>query len=163
MKEVALPNLREIYGALENASLDLYGFAMVLHGGVAWSAEPDLLDVLLLGLENHWFTENEKEQLSHDEFRLEFFRALWQKCLGKTPQGKIGVELPLGHESMAFYKMPQVSRAAIYLRTKKKFSYSWIALIIGVPESLLQEEVERAREFLLGRRVKLPTVVEEEF
>lgn len=163
MKEVSLPSLQEVYSAMENASLDLYGFAMVLHGGLSWSAEPDLLDVLLLGLENHWFTENDKNQLSHEEFRIEFFRCLWQKCLGKTPQGKIGTDLPMGHEKMLFYKMPQVSRAAVYLRTKKKFSYSWISMILGVSETVLEEEVERGREFLLGRRVNIPAWSEEEF
>jgi hypothetical protein len=164
MKQVALPALQDVYTAMENASIDLYGFAMVCHNGVSFSAEPAILDVMLLGLENHWFTENEKNRLSHEEFRLEFFRSHWVKCMGMNPQGKIGTELPLGHEDMAFYKMPQISRAIIYLRTKKKFSYGWISMILGgLPEGIIEEEVERAREFLLGRRVKVPEWSEEEF
>ena len=33
-------------------------------------------------------------------------------------------------------------------------SYASISLILGVPEGLARSEVERSREFLLGRRVK---------
>ena len=53
--------------------------------------------------------------------------------------------------------------ASIAVRTKKKFSYASIALILGSPEALVRAEVEKAREFLLGRRLKAVEWSEEDF
>lgn len=154
MRRESLPSIQELYRSLERAAVDLYGFGVVCHEGAAWIAEPEILDTLLLGMENFWFTEDEEGALSHEEFRDEFFRVLWSKCRDKKVTVKIGTEVPLGHEEMAFYELPLLTRAALYLRTKKNFSYSLIAQILGTEEGIVQEEVERAREFLLGRRLK---------
>lgn len=163
MKREILPPMREVYRALEEAALDLYGFAMVCQGGAAWAAEPEILDTLLLGLENVWFNENMKGELSHLDFREDFFRVVWEKSQGKRPAVRIGTEVPLGHDEMPFYQLPQLARAALYLRTKKKFPYSTLSRIFGVAEPMVEEEVEKGREFLLGRRVRSLDWSEEEF
>jgi hypothetical protein len=156
--------MKEVYEALETAALDLYGFALVCHGGAPWAAEPEILETLFLGLENAWFGENDAGKLAHGEFREEFFRALWEKSKGQGKNAlRIGTDVPLGHEDMAFYQLSQLARAAIYLRTKKQFSYSSMSLVLGVDEPLVREEVERAREFLLGRRVRPFDWSEEDF
>jgi hypothetical protein len=155
MQQASLPPIKTVYRALENAAVDLYGFAVVCQGGAAWAAEPGLYDSLLLGLENFWFTEGHDGQLSHHEFREELFRAIWLKSRDKQhPPVKIGTDVPLGHEEMTFYQLPQSARAALYLRSKKHLSFSSIALILGSPEGVVRAEVEKAREFLLGRRVR---------
>ena len=154
--------IREVYNALELASLDLYGFAVVCQGGGAWSADPIVLDTLLLGLENHWFSDFEGNY-SHEEYREDFFRLLWKKSKGNMPIPKIGSDVPMGHEEMRFYQLPQFSRALLYLRTKKTFSYASLSLIFEVPAPILEEEVEKSREFLLGKRIKLPDWTEEDF
>lgn len=154
MKPESLPPIKSIYHAIENAAVDLYGFAVVCHGGAPWSAEPDVLDALLLGLENFWFVERGDGQLSHREFREEIFKAIWEKCRDKAVPVRIGTDVPLGHEEMVFYQLPQLARAAIFLRTKKHFAYASVALILGITEGMARSEVERAREFLLGRRVR---------
>lgn len=163
MRQESLPPLKETYEALESAALDLYGFAMACHGGAAISAEPQVLETLLLGLENFWFTEGDSGKLTHREFREDFFRMLWEKSSGKRNNARIGSELPLGHEEMAFYQLPQLARAALYLRTKKKFSYAAVGMVLGVAEAKVQDEVEKAREFLLGRRVMSLEWSEEDF
>lgn len=154
MRQESLLPMKETYEALEEAALDLYGFAMACHGGAALAAEPQVMEALLLGLENVWFTEGDAGKLTHKEFREDFFRVLWQKSVGKGNPTKIGGELPLGHEEMAFYQLPQLARAALFLRTKKRFAYPAVAMILGVAEPQVQEEVEKAREYLLGRRVR---------
>jgi hypothetical protein len=168
MKQASLPPIKTVYRALENAAVDLYGFAVVCHGGANWLAEPDLLDSLLLGLENVWFIEGEDGQLSHEEFREEIFKALWHRCQEREPGRprpvvRVGTDVPMGHEEMAFYHLPQLPRAALYLRTKKRFSYSSIALVLSCPEVVVRSEVEKAREFLLGRRVKAVDWSEDNF
>lgn len=163
MKRETLPPMKEVYQALEGAALDLYGFAMVCQGGAAWAAEPELLDTLLLGLENIWFTENSKGELGHHDFREDFFRVLWEKSRGQRPSARVGTDVPLGHDEMAFYQLPQLARAALYLRTKKKLPYSTLARVLGVAEPLVEAEVEKAREFLLGRRVRSFEWGEEDF
>lgn len=163
MQRESLPSVKSVYMALEDAAVDVYGFAVACHGGAPWMAEPDLLDTLLLGLENFWFTDEENGRLSHREFREELFKALWERCRSKQTPVKIGTDVPMGHEEMPFYKLPQLARAALFLRTKKRMSYVSIALILGVPEGLVRTEVERAREFLLGRRVKPLEWSEEDF
>lgn len=163
MERAHLPSLKSVYQALEDAAVDVYGFAVACHGGVTWAAEPELLDVLLLGLENFWFLEDEGGRFSHHEFREEFFRAFWERCRDKATPVRVGSDVPLGHDEMLFYKLPQVARAALFLRTKKRFSYAAIALVLGMPEALVRGEVERAREFLLGRRVKPMDWSEEDF
>jgi hypothetical protein len=155
--------MKETYEALESAAIDLYGFGMVCNGASAVAAEPEILDVMLLGLENAWFTEGDSGRLTHTEFREEFFRILWERSRGRRTPVRIGTDVPLGHEEMAFYQLPQLARAALYLRSKKRFPYPSIAMILGTPESRLQEEIERAREFLLGRRVSSPEWSEEDF
>ncbi|RZA07032.1 MAG: hypothetical protein EOP11_08795 [Proteobacteria bacterium] len=155
--------MKEIYAALESASVDLYGFSLVLHGGGGQFAEPAVLDTLLLGLENHWFTENDAGSLSHEEFREDFFRSLWERCRGAKGQVMLGTEVPLGHDEMAFYQLPQVARAALYLRVRKRFSYAGVAQTLGTGEGVVREEIERAREFLLGRRLKSVEWAEEDF
>ena len=154
MQTASLPPIKTIYRALENAAVDLYGFAVVCHGGAGWMAEPGLYDALFLGLESFWFTEGEDGQLSHQEFREELFKAVWEKSRDKATPVKIGTDVPLGHEEMPFYQLPQLARAAVFLRTKKRFAFSSIALILGSPEGVVRSEVEKAREFLLGRRVR---------
>jgi len=158
MKQASLPPIKSVYRALENAAVDLYGFSVVCHDGATWMAEPVLMDSLLLSLENFWFTESEDGQLSHLEFREVLFRALWKQCnesgVEKSTPIRIGTDVPMGHEEMAFYHLPQLPRAALYLRTKKRFSYAAIALVVGVSEGVVRAEVEKAREFLLGRRVR---------
>jgi len=163
MRPESLPPLKETYEALEAAAIDLYGFALTCHGGAAITAEPQILEVLLLGLENFWFTEGDSGTLTHQEFREDFFRTVWEKSAGHRTQARIGSELPLGHEEMAFYQLPQLARAALYLRTKKKFTYPAVAMVLGVPELKVQDEVEKAREYLLGRRVKSLEWSEEDF
>lgn len=163
MKQESLPPIKSIYRALENAAIDLFGFAVVCHGGASWAAEPDMLDSLLLGLESFWFTEDDNGQLSHREFREEFFRNLWHKCKDKSSPVRVGSEVPLGHEEMAFYHLPQFARAVLYLRTRKRFSYSSIALVLGHSEGVVRNEMEKAREFLLGRRVRAVEWSEENF
>jgi len=157
MKQESLPPIKSVYHALENAAVDLYGFAVICHGGANWAAEPDLLDALFLGLENTWFTDGDDGHLSHREFREELFRAIWERCKESrdrpTPV-RIGTDVPMGHDEMAFYHLPQLPRAALYLRTKKRFSYAAIALVVGSSEGVVRSEVEKAREFLLGRRVR---------
>jgi hypothetical protein len=154
MKRESLPSVKSVYQALEEAALDCYGFAVVCHGGVSWMAEPNLLDALLLGLENFWFNDDAAGRLSHHEFREELFKAVWERCRDRAQPAKIGTDVPLGHDEMPFFKLPQLARAALFLRTKKRMSYASISLILGVPEGLARSEVERSREFLLGRRVK---------
>lgn len=154
MKSESLPPIKTVYRALEDAAVDLYGFAVVCHGGAGWMAEPALLDSLLKGLESFWFPEGASGQPSHQEFREEFFKALWEKSRDKASPVKIGTDVPLGHDEMAFYQLPQMARAALYLRSKKRFAFSSIALILGSPEGVVRSEVEKAREVLLGRRVK---------
>lgn len=163
MKGESLPPMKEVYEALEEAALDLYGFAIVCQGGAVWAAEPEILDALLLGLENVWFNENENGRLSHKDFREDFFRVVWEKSQGKRPNARVGSEVPLGHEEMAFYQLPQLARAALFLRTKKKFQYDTLSRVLGVAEPVVEEEVEKAREFLLGRRVKSLEWSEEDF
>jgi len=155
MRSESLPQLKLVYRALEGAAIDLYGFAVVCHGGATWLAEPDLLDALFLGLESFWFTE-EESGLSHAEFREELFRALWERAKGRASPVRVGSEVPLGHEEMAFYQLSQVARAALYLRTRKRFDYASIALVLGLGESEARAEVEQARERLLGRSVRVP-------
>jgi hypothetical protein len=163
MRRESLPPMKEVYQALEDAAVDLYGFGVVCQGGSPIAADPEVLDTLLLGLENVWFNEDSKGVLSHLDFREDFFRVLWEKSYGKRPSVRIGSDVPLGHEEMAFYQLPQLTRAALYLRTKKKFTYPTISRVLGVPEPLLESEVEKAREFLLGRRVKELEWAEEDF
>lgn len=165
MKRASLPPLKETYAALEDAGLDLYGFALALHGGNALSAEPLLLDILLLGLENNWFTDWQGGRFSHREFREDFFRALWEKssAAGRVLPARVGAEVPLGHEEMSYYQLPQLARAALFLRAKKHFSYASLALIFSRREEVLRQEVESAREFLLGRRVKAPVDLGDDF
>ena len=165
MKRESLPPIKTIYHALEEAALDVYGFAIVCHGGIVWQAEPQVLEALLLGLESFWFVENDEGKLSHREFREEIFHAVWEKCRDKQrlQPVRIGTDVPLGHEEMAFYQLPLLARAALYLRTKKRFAYSSIALITGATEGAVRAEVEKAREFLLGRRLKPMEWSEEDF
>ncbi|HEY8280663.1 MAG TPA: hypothetical protein VIH99_13625 [Bdellovibrionota bacterium] len=165
MKPESLPPVKSIYLALEDAAVDVYGFAVICHGGAAWLAEPEVLESLLLSLENFWFVEDESGRLSHQEFREEVFRAIWEKSRDKQKAQpvRIGTDVPLGHEEMAFYKLPQLTRAALYLRTKKRFAYASIALVLGSAESNVRAEVERAREFLLGRRLKPMEWSEDDF
>ncbi len=155
--------IREVYHALENAAVDLYGFSIVCRGGAAWMGEPDLLDTLLLALENSWITENEHRLLSHMEFREEIFHMLWAKGRARQATVRVGEDVPLGHEEMAFYQLPIMVRAALYLRTKKKFSYDAIGRILGLGEGVVREEIERGREFLLGRRLSEFEWTEEKF
>lgn len=155
--------MRDIYRALEEAALDLYGFGVVCQGGATWAAEPEILDTLLLGLENIWFNENSKGVLSHLDFREDFFRVLWEKSKGKKPAVKIGTDVPLGHEEMEFYRLPQLARAALFLRTRKRLAYDTVARVLGAGEPQVREEVEKAREHLLGRRVKALNWSEEDF
>lgn len=165
MKRETLPPLKETYGALENAGLDLYGFAMVLHAGNTATAEAALLDTLLMGLENDWFTETVSQGagLTHNEFREDFFKDLWHRSRGASIAPRLGTEVPLGHDEMNFYRLPQLVRAALFLRTKKQLPYASLALILGQAEEQLRKEVERAREFLLGRQVRAFTAAEEDF
>lgn len=163
MRTESLPSIKELYSAIEGAAVDLYGFGMVCSSGVPWIAEPDILDVLMLGLEKFWFTENEEGAISHQEFREDLFKSLWEKCRGQVVKPQVGIDVPLGHDEMPFYKLPQLTRAALYLRSKKRMSYSSISLILGTPESLLREEIEKGREYLLGRRVRDLHWAEEEF
>lgn len=167
MKPESLPPLKTVYRALENASVDLFGFAVICHGGAPWSAEPDLLDALLLGLESFWFTEGDDGQLSHREFREELFKAVWERSKEggreKPMPARIGTDVPMGHDEMAFYQLPQLPRAALFLRTKKRFSYASIAMVVGIPEGVVRSEVEKAREFLLGRRVRVMEWSEDNF
>jgi hypothetical protein len=163
MRREILPSVKSIYSALEEAAVDLYGFAVACHGGVSWMAEPSLLDVLLLGLENSWFVDDDSGQLSHNEFREEFFKSIWDRSQEAAGSPKIGTDVPLGHEEMKFYSLPRAARAALFLRTKKHLSYASIALILGQSEGLVRGEVERAREFLLGRRLHAMEWSEEDF
>lgn len=121
-------------------------------------AEPVILDSLFLALENFWFLEDSNGQLSHKEFREEIFRTIWERsAVGASGQAgpvRIGTDVPLGHEEMVFYQLPQLTRAALFLRTKKHFAYTSVALVLGISEGTARGEVERAREFLLGRRLK---------
>lgn len=153
MRRENLPSIQELSRSLEAAAVDLYGFGVVCNGGAAWLAEPEILDTLLIGMENFWFTD-EAAGMSHMEFRQEFFRALWLKCRDKKISVKVGSEVPLGHEEMAFYELPLLVRAALYLRTKKQFTFPFIASVLGSEVAIIEEEVERAREFLLGRRIR---------
>lgn len=165
MKVERLPSKKEVYEALEGASSDIYGFAMVCHSGVQWMAEPAMLDTLLLGLENFWFMSTE-DSLDHREFRVEFFRTLWKKCQGKTlPAGQLkrGTDIPLGQEEMKFFTLPQSTRAILYLRTKKNFSYRDLAQVFDQSPEALEIEVEKAREFLLGHRLEWLESAEDEF
>lgn len=154
---------KAVHTALENAATDLYGFSLVCHGGGGQFAEPAVLDTLLLGLENQWFTESDSGSLSHDEFREDFFRSLWERCRGAKGKVMVGTDVPLGHDEMAFYQLPQLARAALYLRVRKRFSYLAVALTLGIGEGVVREEIERAREFLLGRRLKSVDWTEEDF
>ena len=163
MKLESLPPIKSVYHALENAAVDVYGFAIACHGGAAWMAEPAVLDALLLGLENFWFVEGEDGQLSHQEFREEIFHAVWEKCQEKATPVRIGTDVPMGHEEMNFYRLPQIARAVIFLRTKRRFTYASIAMILGLTEAMARSEVERAREFLLGRRLRAVEWNEENF
>jgi hypothetical protein len=163
MRRESLPSVKSVYEALENAAVDVYGFATAAQGGAPWMAEPEILDVLLLGLENFWFVDDETGRLSHREFREEIFKAVWERFRDKTPSVRIGTDVPLGHEEMRFYQLPQAARAALFLRTKKRMSYPSIALILGTTEGLVRGEVERAREFLLGRRVRAVDWSEDDF
>jgi hypothetical protein len=165
MKQESLPALKTIYQALEDAALDVYGFAVACQDGAPWAAEPAILDALLLGLENFWFTDDERGRPSHREFREELFKSVWERCReqGKPAAVRIGTDVPLGHDEMAFYRLPQAARAALFLRTKKRFPYATIALVLGIPEGVVRTEVEKAREFLLGRRLKPLEWSEEDF
>ncbi len=163
MKQESLPPMKEVYDALEEAAVDLYGFGVVCMEGVTALAEPAILDTLLLGLENLWFRESMENKFTYKEFREDFFRALWEKCQGRKTNFRIGSDVPLGHAEMPFYRMPQLARAAIYLRTKKHFSYASVAMILGVSQAMVEEEIERCREFLLGRRVAALQWTEEDF
>jgi hypothetical protein len=161
------PSIKNVYHALEDAGVDIYGFAIACHGGATWLAEPDILDSLLLGLENFWFVDDVSGRLSHKEFREEIFKTVWEKCRANvnapSARVRIGTDVPLGHDDMAFYQLPQIARATVYLRSKKKFSYPTIALILGIPEAVARTEVEKAREFLLGRRVRPLEYSEDDF
>jgi hypothetical protein len=165
MRTESLPSIKELYRAIENAATDLYGFGVVCQSGITWVAEPDLLDTLLLGLENFWFTENDAGLLSHQEFREEFFKTIWEKGQGKkrAPDTIKGADVPLGHQEMSFFHLAQFPRAAIYLRTKKQMPYSSIALILGSSESQVRAEIEKAREYLLGRNLRDFQWSEEDF
>ncbi len=163
MRQESLPPIKDVYDALEFAAVDLYGFSLVCHGGGGHFAEPAVLDTLLLGLENTWFTEEASGRLSHPEFREDFFRSLWERCRGARGQVKVGTDVPLGHDEMTFYRLPQLARAALFLRVKKRFSYLSIALVLGTGEGVVREEVEKAREHLLGRRLKDVEWTEDDF
>ncbi|MGZ3740020.1 MAG: hypothetical protein ACXVB9_11650, partial [Bdellovibrionota bacterium] len=141
-----LPSIKSVYQALEDAAVDIYGFAMACHGGAAWLAEPVILDSLFLGLENFWFMDDASGRLSHKEFREEIFKTVWDKSRGNPApaQVRIGTDVPLGHEEMAFYQLPQVARAAVYLRSKKRLPYATIGLILGITDGVARTEVEKA-------------------
>lgn len=162
MKKEALPPLQETMQAMEAAAADLYGFALVCLGGVAWVAEPEILDTLFLGLENMWFTAGDNNRISHHEFKDDFFKALWDRVKGKNVKTN-PEDIPLGQEEMFFYKLPQVSRAILYLRSQKQFSLTSISAIIGLEIGVVREEMERGREFLLGRSIRAFDLAEEEF
>lgn len=163
MKQESLPSIKELYRSLESAGVDLYGFGVVVCNGSLWIAEPDILDTLLLALENSWFTEDKSGDLTHAEFREDIFQLLWRKSKDKKPNVKMGVEVPIGQEEMAFYQLPKLTRAALYLRVKKSFSYSSIAMILETPEGVIREEIEKGREALLGRGLKHFDFSEDEF
>lgn len=163
----SLPSIKAVYHALENAAVDVYGFAVACHGGIPSLAEPDVLDSLLLGLENFWFTDDSAGRLSHKEFREEIFKTVWEKCRDSlqapSARVRIGTDVPLGHDDMAFYQLPQIARAAVFLRSKKKMPYATIALVLGIQEGVARTEVEKAREFLLGRRLRPLEFTEDDF
>jgi hypothetical protein len=162
MRKESLPAVQDLYRSLETAAVDIYGFGVICHEGASWLAEPEILDTLLLGMENFWFTDEGAGVVSHKEFREDFFRTLWKKSQEKRISIHSGSDVPMGHEEMAFYELPLFSRAALYLRTKKQFSFPLIASILGSESGAVEEEIERAREFLLGRRIK-PLAATEDF
>ena len=163
MKQESLPSVKSIYQSLEQAAVDAFGFAVICQGGASWMAESVVLDSLLLALENFWFVEDDSGRLSHREYREELFKTVWEKAGSKPSSVKIGTDVPLGHEEMSFYQLPLLPRAVLFLRTKKRFSYSSIALVLGITEGMARIEAERAREFLLGRRLKPLEWTEEDF
>ena len=156
-------NPKELYQAMEKAAEDLFGFGVVLNSGGMTMAEQEILDILFLGLENYWFTRDDAGGLSHKEFREEFFRVFWERNNKELANLRIGIDVPLGHEEMKFYKLPLFSRAVLFLRTKKKFDYPSISLIMSAPVAIVREELEKSREFILGRGLPPIECSEEDF
>ena len=148
MKEL-LPELKDYVRAYEQAAQDLYGFAMICNKGVSWVAEQEILDLFLLASEKHWFTDDHRGQFNHREFRIEFFQGIW--ALAKKPSLSENGVLTPGQKEMSFFRLPLFARAAVFLRTKRKFTYQEIAEILGSSEGAVKQEIEKAREVLLGR------------
>ncbi|MCO5141469.1 MAG: hypothetical protein M9962_00085 [Oligoflexia bacterium] len=163
MKEIPLPDLKEIHSALTEASVDLFGFSVVCLGGVTWAAEKEVLDTLYVGLEKYWFTTIDGEKPSHKEFREEFFKNLWLRVKGKTINVQLGIDVPLGHEAMRFYKLGKLERALLYLRTKKQFSIKTLSFIFDLHVDEVRKNLEESRTLMLGRKVREVSVIEEDF
>lgn len=163
MREVALPDLKEIHLALTEASVDLFGFSVVCLAGVVWAAEKEVLDTLYVGLEKYWFTTVDDEKPNHREFRDEFFKNLWLRVKGKTINVQLGVDVPLGHETMKFYQLDKLERAILYLRTKKQLSIKSLSFIFDLHPNDIRNNLEESRMKLLGRKMREISVVEEDF
>ncbi len=146
--------IQKVARALEAASTDLFSFAVICTGGMQALADSILQEIFLLALERGWFTEDFDGNLSHDEFRIDLFREVWRAVKDNPVTPTIGIDVPIGHEQMEFYRLPLRSRASLYLRTKRKLSYANIAEILDAVPEEVRVEVERVRSILLGRAPK---------
>ena len=152
--ETANREVLAVTRALEGACADVFSFAVVCTGGMQALADTLLQEILLLSLERGWFTENLQGNYSHEEHRTALFREVWLAANERQAVPAIGIDVPIGHEQMAFYQLPRLARAVLYLRTKRKLSYEMIGSIVGIAAGAARTEVEKSRSILLGRAPK---------
>lgn len=164
MKALTYKRAKELQTAVDRLVADVYGFSVILKSGSEWYAQSELLDVVFLVLENQWFVFDDDETIPWEDFRIEVFQMIWKRFSSTTVPGvSVDDSLPVGTRERSFYKLALADRAAIYLRTKKKFSYDELSAILGLPKKQIIERVEKSREILLARELRAVEFSQEEF
>lgn len=147
------PNYAELLRALIGASEDLLPFAIVCCGDPL-RAEAYVQDVLLLSLENGWLCRSvdENERITHNEFKEDILRLLWERVHKDSLKGIIAGVRTYGERSTGFYRLNLLERATLFLRMRLQLTYPEIASVLQEDsEDVLVARVHQARERLLGR------------
>lgn len=160
-----LVSKEDLYQALDRAAEDLFSFAMILSGSRQEAAETAVLDTLFFALERMMITRGfaADQSFTHLEYREDLFRNIYTliRQQGALIQAKSLDPSVLAVESQRFYQLAFQDRAAIFLRTRGKFSEEAIARIMGLSQEVIMAHILKAREFLLGKCLKLKNFEEE--